>query len=316
MKKVIIVGSKGQDGQLLHKHLKERNSSIISIDVDYTRCTNTTWDETVDISNQNHVTNLIKQFQPHQVYYLAAYHQSSEDDTGIPLQHITNSYSVNVFSYLNFLESIRLFSKKTRIFYAASSHIFGNPEEPIQDETTRFDPRSIYSITKLDSLLLSRYYRENYSIFSSVGILYNHESPLRSEKFVTKKIVKTAVEIKKGEKQGLILGDINALIDWGYAGDYVLAMVKILEHSKADDFIIASGKKAELKDFITIVFENLDLNWKEYVKEDPSLLKRKSMNVLCGNPQKLIDLTGWKPKVSLEELAYLMVDSEIKKNEI
>lgn len=311
MKKAVIVGVNGQDGQLLCDLLKLKNYSIIGIDIDEIYCTHQTWNKKIDISNQHHVSDLILHVQPDEVYYLAAYHHSSEDDRGDSFQLINSSYKVNVFSYLNFLESIRKFSKKTRIFYAASSHIFGDPKDPVQDETTEFNPQSIYAITKLDGFLLSRYYRENYSIFSSVGILYNHESPLRNEKFVSKKIVKTAVGIKNNIKQELLMGDINVQIDWGYAGDYVMAMFKILNHTKPDEFVVASGKKVKLLDFVSIVFNHLGMDWRKYVRQDSTLLKRKSTSLLCGNPKKLMDLTGWYPEVDLNKLAILMVDYEL-----
>lgn len=312
MKKAVIVGCSGQDGQLLRNLLQRKNYSIIGIDINKIYCTHSTWKKKIDINNQSHVFDLIQHFQPDEVYYLAAYHHSSEDCTGDSFQLIKNSYKVNVFSYLNFLESIRIVSNETRIFYAASSHIFGDPENPVQDEETKFDPQSIYAITKLDGLLLSRYYREIHTIFSSVGILYNHESHLRHQKFVSKKIVKTAIEIKNNMKQQLVLGNIDAEIDWGYAGDYVMAMFKILNHTKADDYIIASGKKVKLKDFVSIVFNLLDIECKEYVKHDPSLIKRKMVNSLCGNPKKLIDATGWKPEYDLNKLAEIMIEKELE----
>lgn len=315
MNEVIIVGSKGQDGQLLKELFQRRKYPIIEFDVDSVDSTSSLWEEKVDISSFLQVSQLIQQVKPSQVYYLAAHHHSSEDQLGDLSDLIKKSYKVNVFSYLNFLESIKRFSSETRIFYAASSHIYGNPKDPVQDESTEFNPKSIYAITKLDGLLLSRYYRKNYSVFSSVGILYSHESPFRSNSFVSKKIVKTAVEIKNGLSSELVIGDINAQVDWGYAGDYVKAMVKMLDQNKPNDFVIASGERVKLKDFISIVFDYLDLDWKEFIRESPELLIRKTTNSLCGNPGKLMDQTGWKPTVNLEELARLMVDYELMRVE-
>jgi len=314
MKSAIIIGSDGQDGRLLWDLLKEKGYTIIGIDIGSIYSTNSQWNSKVDISSQKHVFDLIKKVKPDQVYYLAAYHHSAEDDLGDLYHLIQTSYMVNVNAYLTFLEGIRRFSPKTRIFYAASSHIFGEPTVPIQDETTKFNPKSIYAITKLDGLLLSRHYRETFSTFASVGIMYNHESPFRQDNFVSKKIVTSAVEIKANLKNELVLGDMNAQIDWGYAGDYVFAMYRILSHRSPDDFIVASGNTVKLRDFIDIVFNYLELDWKKYVKEDPTLLKRKAAYTLCGNSKKLTDETNWKPKVGLKELAYLMVDDELRKN--
>ena len=312
MTEVIIVGSKGQDGQLLKELFQRRKCPTIGFDVDFVDSTSSFWVEKVDVTDYAQVSQLIKQVKPSQVYYLAAHHHSSEDQLGDLNDLVKKSYKVNVFSYLNFLDSIRRFSLGTKIFYAASSHIYGDPKDSLQDESTEFNPHSIYAITKLDGLLLSRYYRENYSVFSSVGILYSHESSYRRNSFVSKKIVKTAVEIKNGLKSELVIGDINAQVDWGYAGDYVKAMMKILDHNRPDDFVVASGRKVGLKGFISAVFSCLNLDWKEFVRESPELLTRNTANSLCGNPGKLMDQTGWKPTVSLEELARLMVDYELE----
>ncbi|MBL7047889.1 MAG: GDP-mannose 4,6-dehydratase [Candidatus Marinimicrobia bacterium] len=313
MNAVIIVGSKGQDGQLLKEFLQLSNYPMIGLDIDSVYSTSSLWKEKVDISSFLQVSQLIKQVKPSQVYYLAAHHHSSEDQLGDLSDLVEKSYKVNVFSYLNFLESIRRFSLDTKIFYAASSHIFGNPQDSLQDESTEFNPKSIYAITKLDGLLLSRFYRDNYPVFSSVGILYSHESPFRKNSFVSKKIVKTAVEIKKGLSHKLLIGDINAQMDWGFAGDYVKAMLKILDHDKPEDFIIATGKTIQLKDFISIVFDYLNLDWKKFVRESPELLIRKTKSPLCGNPSKLMDETGWKPTMNLTGLAKLMVDYELER---
>ena len=214
------------------------------------------------------------------------------------------------------LESVKKYSKDTRVFYACSSHIYGEPETHIQDESSKYSPLSVYAITKLDSLLLSRYYRHNHSIFSSVGILYNHESPLRSEKFVSQKIVKRAVEIKCGISNELIIGNINAVLDWGYAGDYVEAMFKILNFHTPKDFVIASGRKSILREYISIVFKYLELDWKDYVKEDSSILKNVSHNTLCGDSSKLKDATGWTANHTLQEIAEIMVEAELAKQKV
>jgi len=311
MREIVIIGSKGQDGQLLNNILQNEDNSIIGLDVNFIDSTNSTWKDKVDISSYSKVSQLIQNIKPSQVYFLSAHHQSSEDPKGNLYELIEKSYNVNVFSYLNFLESIRNYSMDTRIFYAASSHIFGYPKKPFQDESSEFNPRSIYGITKLDGLFLSRYYRDNFSVFSSVGILYNHESQYRKDNFVSKKIVKAAVAIKNGMKSELVIGDINAQVDWGYAGDYVKAMIAILDQNEPDDFVIASGRRIKIMDFISVVFEYLDIDWKKYVRESPEILSRINMDSLCGNPKKLTNQTGWKSSFNLKDLAKMMVDYEI-----
>jgi len=316
MKTAIIIGCDGQDGQFLADLLAKQQYSIVGIDIDKVYSNNSLWQRKVDISDKNSVFEMIECIKPEEIYYLSAFHQSSEE-VAVSLDRLADdSFNINVRSYLNFLEGIRAFSKKTKIFYASSSHIFGNSKTSQQDESTEYSPNSIYGITKLDGLLYSRFYRENHEIFSSVGILYNHESSLRKDKFVSKKIVKAAVEIKYSRRDELMLGAINSQIDWGYAGDYVNAMHVILKHHTPDDFIISSGQKFELVDFISLVFNNLGLDWKKYVRQDTSLLSRKPNNSLFGNPKKLMDATGWSPKYNLSMIAQKMIDEELKTQKI
>ena len=219
---------------------------------------------------------------------------------------------MNIFSYLNFLEGIRNHSRNSKIFYASSCHIFGNPTQKYQNESTKVNPNSVYSITKYDAMQITKYYREKYELFCSVGILFNHESHLRAEKFVSKKIVKTAVDIKNGKNHELKIGNLKAIIDWGYAGDFIEAFNKILNHDVPDDFVVSSGKSHSIRDFIKYAFEYLDLDWENYTFEDQSLIKRKSSNNLVGDYNKLYLATGWQPKTDLMRLAELMVDAQLK----
>jgi len=314
LKKAVIIGALGQDGQLLTALLNSKKYSVIGIDINYITAPSSLGQKEVEISDKKSVFNFIENVKPDEIYYLAAFHHSSEEDIINEDDLIQKSYQVNVFSFINFLEAIRIYSPTTRIFYASSSHIFGHPKNNVQNEETKIDPKSIYSITKYNGQQLSRYYRATYSLYCSVGILYTHESPLRTEKFISKRIVKTAIDIKNNKINELIIGDLNAKIDWGYAGDYVEAFVKILNIESADDFIIATGKIYELKDFINYVFESLNLDWKKYVKEDSRLLKRRIQGVYCGDPSKIKSLTGWMPKTDLKTLAEKMVIYELKKS--
>jgi GDPmannose 4,6-dehydratase len=311
MKKAVIVGIFGQDGQFLCNNLEKDGYVVTGIGRNKVYSSDGKWNKLIDITNKNDVIYLIKNYKPDEVYYLAAHHHSSEDNIESAPKLINESYKINVFSYINFLESIKNYSLNTKIFYAASSHIFGKTKEPIQDENTEFSPNSIYGITKLDGLLLSRYYRKIYSIFSSVGIMYNHESHLRSSKFASKKIVKSAVEIKNGVRDKLQLGDLHAHIDWGYAGDFVDAMKRIIIHNIPNDYIIATGHSVKLINFVDAVFKELNLNFEKFVVEDRSLLKRKSTTTYCGNFKKLFKATGWKPSTDVNLISKHMVKKEL-----
>jgi len=313
LKKAVIIGALGQDGQLLTALLNSKKYSVIGIDINYVSAPSTLWQGDVDISDKDSVFKFIKSLKPHEIYYLAAYHHSSEEDVLKEDNLIQKSYEINVFSYFNFLEAIRLYSPKTRIFYASSSHIFGNPKSNVQTEETEIDPKSIYALTKFNGQKLSAYYNKIYSLFCSVGILYTHESSLRSDKFISKRIVKTAIDIKNNKVNELIIGDLNAKIDWGYAPDYVEAFVQILNIDLAGEFIVATGETHKLKDFIANVFDFLGLDWKKYVNEDPSLLKRRNNGIYCGNPSKIKSYTEWVPSTNLKSLAEKIVSDELKK---
>ncbi len=299
MKKAIIIGSEGQDGLLLFELLKKENYSIIGIGKNVTRANDVAINDAIDITKKSQVSDLIKDFRPDEVYYLAAVHQSSENSTTEDLDFFKKSYEVNVFSLIYFLEAIKSNSTRSKLFYACSSHIFGDPESEIQDENTPFNPDSIYGITKLDGLLTCRYYREQYGIFACSGILYNHESSLRKETFFSKKLIRGAVEIKNGERDKILLGNLTAEVDWGYAPDYVDAMHKILNHKIPDDFIVATGKKHSVRDFVSTAFEFLNLDWNKHVDVDADIIKRKR-RLLVGNPSKLMTATNWRPTVDFK----------------
>jgi GDPmannose 4,6-dehydratase len=255
----------------------------------------------VDVRDPTHVDALMQQLCPDEVYYLAAFHHSSED---VPLGDAAlyrRSHEIHVDGLLNFLESARRHAPRTRLFYAASSLIFGDPAQVPQDETTSIHPQCLYGITKATGCHLMRHYRNRHGLFACNGILYNHESPLRAERFVTQKIITAAIDIQRGRSTRLVLGDLSSATDWGYAPDYVAAMHAILLADNADDYVIATGISHTVQEFVETAFGLLGLDWKQYVSEDRSILVRKRGR-LVGNPAKLARATGWKPSVDLKEM--------------
>ncbi len=305
MKKAVIMGCNGQDGRIAFGFLSSRNFDVIGIDRGVVKCSSGNY--TVDITVFDDVARLIRDFKPDEVYYFAAYHHSSEDKTSedtVTLFH--DSYRINVQALLHVLEGVRRFSPKTRLFYAGSSLLFGDAEEDIQNETTPFNPDTIYGITKLDGVLSCRYYHKNYGVFASTGIFYNHESPYRTENFISKKIIKGALDIKQGRKDKLVLGDLQARVDWGYAPDYVDAAHRILQLDEPGEFIIATGKLHTVLDFVTITFGYLGLNWKDHVVENKDILTR-TRKPLAGNPSRLVKVTGWQPTVDFNEMIRLLL---------
>ncbi len=299
LKTAVIIGSQGQDGRLLSEHLRTQGYTLIGIDVG----------SETDICDPVQVSDLVKKVRPAEIYHLAAYHQSSEGHSDEGLTSIHEFYRINVFSLLNCLEAIRISSPATRLFYAASSHVFGEPKQPLQNEETPLSPVSAYGITKTDGLNWCRSYRERYGIFASTGILYNHESPLRGPSFLSKKIMKGALDIRDGKAQKLILGNLSAEADWGYAPDYVEAMHKMLTIDRSSEFIVATGIRHTVQDFVEIAFGLLDLDWRQYVEENPSVIKRIE-GARIGDAAKLKAWTGWKPKIDFREMVGLLLDAE------
>lgn len=307
MKKAIIVGCSGQDGKLLNSYLLKKDYRIVGIDKNITMGPDNSLIDPVNINNPQEVFQMIKVFKPDEIYYLAAFHHSSEADSIDNIDLFQQSFDIHVSALVNFLEGIKQYSPETRIFYAASSHIFGEPDSEIQNEDTAINPNCFYGITKAAGLFTCRLYKNNYSIFTSTGILYNHESSFRSEAFISKKIIISAINIKRKKQKKLVIGDLNAEIDWGYAPDYVDAMHRILNCEMADDFIVATGKKHKVIDFVKTTFEYLNLDWRRYVQEDRSIITKKNF-CRVGNPKKLMDKTGWKPSVDFSKMIKLLLE--------
>lgn len=313
MKRAIIVGSKGQDGRLLYERLINISRPVLGIGRGEVQSSEPFDLLEVDIFERQNVLDAVKIWQPDEIYYLPAFHHSSQDTlSSEPLELFEKSHAVHVKGLLNFLEAIRLTSFSTKLFYAASSLVFGETSDDIQSENTPMNPRCIYGITKVNGVHCCRFYRKTYGIHASVGFLYNHESPYRAEKFVSQKIIRAAVDIFRGINKKLVLGDLSAKIDWGYAPDFVEAMTCILTLKEAGDFVVATGKTHSVKEFVKITFGLLGLDWKKHVEENPSLLKRRNLPSV-GDTSKLHQLTGWQPSVSFEKMVEILLQAEITK---
>lgn len=299
-KTAIIIGSSGQDGKILFSYLKKKGYEVIGIDRRSSGQLN------IDISDKEEVYRLVKKIKPDHVYFLAAYHKSAQDLIEDYATEFDSSFDVNVLALVNFLEGIRRFSIKTRIFYAASSLMFGGRGSIKKTEKDFFHPDSIYAITKAAGADICRFYRDKHGVFASVGILFNHESEYRTDNFVFMKVIKGALAIKNGRAEKIMLGDLKAKVDWGYAYDFIEAMYLMLKQEKADDFIIATGKLHSVKDLVVSVFAALDLDWKKYVVEDGKILTVRRRPI-CGDFKKLEKTVGWKPKHSFEEMIKLII---------
>ena len=313
MKKAIIVGHTGQDGTYLYQDLLQKNYQLIGVSGKSAVSSVSGPLPLINIADDHAVNTLVKSFRPEEIYYLAAVHQSSSDSETGDAELFQKSIDVNVLALIYFLEAIKNCSVNTKLFYAASSHVFGNSSEKMQREGSALNPDCIYGITKASGINVCHFYKNNHHIFASVGIFYNHESPLRASKYVSKKIVETAVAIKYRRKQSLVLGNLESEIDWGYAPDYVNAAYRILQLEYPDDFIVSSNEIHTVREFTEKVFQYLGLNWENYVTVNPGLITKKQKNNLLGNNEKIKKNTGWTPSVNFNRLIEILVDDELKK---
>ena len=306
----------GQDGTLLYQLLEKNHYYLFGIGRKTVITNNTDWATITspDIGDFWAVSDLVRRLQPDEVYHFAAVHHSSQNQITDTVALFTQSYDVNVVSLFNFLEAIRQFSPQTRLFYAASSHIFGRPHNEPQDENTLVNPLAIYGITKASGLYLCRMYRTVHRVYASVGILYNHESWLRGEQFVSQKIVQGAIRCKKDPHHKVILGDLMSEVDWGFAPDYIEAMRTIISLPQADDFIVATGEKHSVEEFVSIAFDSLGLDWQDFVEVRKEIIIRPAI-ALVGNPAKLMKNTGWKRSVTFPEMVRLLVKMAEGSNE-
>lgn len=290
MSRALVIGAHGQDGILLTSFLTAREWEVDGIG-----------NGDLDLSRFESVKPALARGYQH-IYYLAAYHHSSQDSlVNSDTELYKKSSEVHVSGLINFLEGVRTLSPASRIFYAASSLIFGSPDQEPQNEDTPFAPLCIYGITKATGIHLCRFYRKKHGVFASSGILFNHESPLRQRKFVIPKIIRSAIAISKGSLEKLQLGDLSARIDWGYAPDYVDAMYRILRLDQSEDFVVATGETHSVQEVVEIVFNTLELDWRDHVVESPTILTRQR-TALRGDIAKLQKATDWKPTVDFKQM--------------
>lgn len=261
-----------------------------------------------DLTDGQALTNLVLSVQPDEIYNLGA--QS----------HVRVSYDQPVYTLhtigvgtLNVLEAARqlMQTKQVRVYQASSSEMYGKVLETPQRETTPFNPQSPYACAKAYAHFQTVNYRRGFDLFASNGILFNHESERRGETFVTRKITRAAGRIKAGLQQKLYLGNLDAKRDWGYAKEYVEGMWQILQHDEPDDFVLATGRTASVREFCKLVFEQLDLDYQDHVEIDPSYFRPAEVDLLLGDATKAREILGWKPKTSLEQLAKIMTDHDL-----
>lgn len=315
-KRVIVVGHTGQDGSLLMIDLLNQGYDVVGVGRSSQFIpTSFSWEYCCDITNAESVRSLVKTFQPNEIYYLAAYHNSSEafGSQSSLRQQFESAEAIHVTGLVNFLVAIVSESPTARLFYASSSLVFSGENGYIQNELTPLTPQGFYGITKAQGMWLCREFWTKYDVFASVGILYNHESHLRAPSFLSAKIIQAAISISNGSNEKLEVGNLSSEVDWGYAKDYILAFQKILAAKSSSDFIVATGEAHAVKEFIEIVFNYLGLDFESHVIENNKILARKSP-VKIGDSKKLKMATGWHPSLSFQDFVVQLVNDHLAMN--
>jgi len=338
MKKALITGVTGQDGSYLAEFLLEKNYEVHGVIRRSSSYNQYRLEDVIDhknfhlhygdVTDATNIIRIIGETRPDEIYNLAA-----QSHVQVSFEMPEYTQSVDAAGTLNILEAVRIlgFNQNTRVYQASTSELFGKVQEIPQKETTPFYPRSPYGVSKIYGYWITRNYRESYNMFAVNGILFNHESERRGETFVTRKITLAAARIAQGKQEKILLGNLSAKRDWGYAKDYVKCMWLILQYHKPEDFVIATGEMHTVREFVEIAFQKvgIEVEWigvgveekginkktgQVIVEVDPKLFRPAEVDQLLGDPTKAKTLLGWNPSnTSFEQLVETMVKSDMEK---
>jgi len=310
----LITGITGQDGSYLADFLLTQGYRVVGM----VRRSSTENFERIehlrgkveicqaDLLDQLSLINLLRQARPREVYNLAS---QSFVPTSWEQPVLTGEFTA--LGVTRVLEAVRLVDREIRFYQASSSEMFGKVQEAPQTERTPFYPRSPYGVAKVYGHWITVNYRESYGLFACSGILFNHESPRRGKEFVTRKVTDGVARIKRGLADKLPLGNLEARRDWGYAGDYVEAMWRMLQQPQPEDYVIATGQTHAVRELCEIAFARVGLNWQEHVVVDPKFVRPAEVDVLQGDASKAKRVLGWQPRVSFRQLIEMMVDADM-----
>ncbi len=319
-KSAFITGITGQDGYYLAKMLLEkeyvvhgiirRSSSINTARIDSLMAKYQNDGQLKlyysDLLDSSSLNSLINKIQPDEIYNLAA-----QSHVAVSFKNPVYTSQTGTLGSLSLLEAIRNLDKDIKFYQASSSEMFGGGTEESLNEESLFDPKSPYAASKVFAHDITKIYRDSYDLFCVNGILFNHESPHRGETFVTRKITRAATRISLGLQSKLTLGNLEASRDWGYAGDYVYGMWLMMQHEKADDWVLATGETYTVKDFLQEAFKKLDLDWEKYIETSERYYRPNEVDFLLGDSSKAKKELGWEPKTSFEELVSMMLESDL-----
>ena len=320
-KKAIITGITGQDGSYLSEFLIDngyevhgtvrRSSSINTKRIDDLISKHGSTNKLIlhysDLLDSSSLNTLVQTINPDEIYNLAA-----QSHVMVSFKNPMFTTQTGTIGSLSLLEAIRYSDKTIKFYQASSSEMYGGKAREPLNEDSRFDPRSPYAASKVFAHNMTKMYRDSYDLFCVNGILFNHESPKRGETFVTRKITKALGRIHLGIQEKLTLGNLDASRDWGYAGDYVEGMWKMMQHETPDDWVLATGTTHTVKEFLEIAFGILDLNWEKYVQTSERYFRPNEVEYLLGDASKAEKELNWKPKTSFKELVDMMVKNDIE----
>ena len=312
----MITGVTGQDGSYLAELLLEKGYRVVGM---VRRASTENFERIAhvrervelrqaDLLDQLSLIDLLRDTQPDEVYNLAA--QSFVPTSWLQPVLTTEFDAVGV---TRMLEAIRLVAPKARFYQASSSEMFGKVRETPQRETTPFYPRSPYGVAKAYGHFITVNYRESYGLYACSGMLFNHESPRRGMEFVTRKVSDGVARIKLGLATELRMGNLDARRDWGFAGDYVEAMWRMLQQPEPDDYVVATGETHSVQELVDAAFRCVGLDWRQYVKTDPAFLRPAEVDLLVGDPTKARKILGWVPRITFDALVEMMVRADLER---
>lgn len=314
----LITGITGQDGAYLARLLLDKGYSVYGFAP--TRGGDSLWrlrelavlDDLMlldgDVTDMPSIISALMKSGAREVYNLAA-----QSVIGTSWDQPSYKAQITAIGAANVLEALRLVNPEARFYQASSSELFGFVQSDCQDESTPFQPRNPYGVAKLYAHWMTANYRANYGLHASSGILFNHESPLRSIEFVTRKVTDAVARIKLGKQKELRLGNIDAKRDWGYAGDYVEAMWLMLQQDQAGDYVIATGRASTVRQMCDIAFRHVGLRSEDHIVIDPALFRPAEAGVLLGNASRAKEKLGWEPRTTLEELIVMMLERDLER---
>ena len=322
MKRALITGVTGQDGSYLAELLLEKGYEVHGI-IRRSSSFNTARIEHIyrdphetdnrfhlhygDITDGVGIANIVRDLEPHEIYNLAA-----QSHVKVSFEMPDFTAQVDAVGTIRLLEVIRAAKIETKFYQASTSELYGSTPPP-QSELSVFAPQSPYAAAKLYSYWVVRNYRDAYGLHATNGILFNHESPRRGETFVTRKITIAAARIKLGQQKKLYLGNLDAVRDWGYAPEYVESMWRMLQQDASDDFVVATGVGATVRDFCEAAFSSLGLDYREFIETEDRYKRPTEVDALIGKPEKAERILGWKARTHWKELAEIMVQSDLKR---